>query len=97
MSKQVGARKKNMNYSPSKVEAAVNMVRSGAMSKQKAALSFGIPRTTLRDKLSGRYSLGSTPGRSTVLTNAEETVLVDYCKLMASIGYPLKNGIFSLR
>lgn len=71
-------------YSPSKLETAVKMVQSGAMSKRKASLSFGVPRTTLLDKLSGRTQLGDRPGRSTVLTNAEENTLVEYCKLMAS-------------
>ncbi|XP_053406593.1 uncharacterized protein LOC128559316 [Mercenaria mercenaria] len=82
---------KNRKYSPSKMEAAVHMVESGSMSKKKAALTFGVPRAILIDKLSGRYKLGSTPGRSTVLTKAEEQNLVDYCKLMTSVGYPLKK------
>lgn len=93
MSNQVRANSKSnpkyRRYSPSKLEAAVNMVRSGAMSRKKASMSFGVPRTTLIDKLSGKTTLGVNPGRSTVLTKAEETVLVDYCKLMASVGYPL--------
>ena len=82
---------KTRRYSPSKLVAAVQMVESGAMSRKKAAVTFGVPRTTLIDKLSGRYKLGSTPGRSTVLTKAEELNLVEYCMLMASIGYPLKK------
>ena len=34
--------------------AANSEVKSGAMSKAKAAKTFGVPRTTLLDKLSGR-------------------------------------------
>ena len=67
------------------------MVEAGSMSRKKAALAYGVPRTTLIDKLSGRYSLGSLPGRNTVLTKAEEMKLVDHCKNMAKIGYPLKK------
>lgn len=60
------------------------MVQSGAMSKHKAALSFGV-------QVSGKAPLGSKPGKPTVLTAAKESVLVKYCILMASIGYPLKR------
>ena len=90
MSKQAGAVKYRA-YSPTKVSAAVEMVRSGAMSKRKAAQSFGIPRTTLIDKLSGKAPLGSIPGKPCVLSHAEERVLVDFVKRMADIGYPLKR------
>ena len=68
------------------------MVESGAMSRKKAALTYGMPRTTSIDKLSGRYELGSKFGRRTVLTSAEEQCLVDDCKLMSTIGYPLKKA-----
>ncbi|KAH3887298.1 hypothetical protein DPMN_011314 [Dreissena polymorpha] len=90
MSKQAGA-SKYRTYSPSKVAAAVSMVQSGAKSKRKAAITYGIPRTTLIDKLSGKAPLGSNPGKPCVLKKAEEVVLVYYMKMMASIGYPLKR------
>ncbi|KAH3711672.1 hypothetical protein DPMN_071344 [Dreissena polymorpha] len=61
------------------------------MLKKKAADTFGILRTTLIDKLSGKSSLGSSPGIAAVLTQAEEQVLIDYCKKCARIGYPLKR------
>ena len=91
MSRQLSATK-TRKYSPSKLENAVKMVESGAMSRKKTALTYGVPRITLIDKLSGRYELGSKLGRRTVLTIAEEQCLVDDCKLMSSIGYPLKKG-----
>ena len=88
MSRQIGA--KYRKYPPSKIEEALKLVESG-MPTKTAARTMGIPRTTLADKLSGKAPLGSKPGRATVLTKAEEQVLVDYCKLMAEIGYPLKR------
>ncbi|KAH3859923.1 hypothetical protein DPMN_102744 [Dreissena polymorpha] len=33
---------------------AIEAVRTKAMSKRKAAMTFGVPRSTLLDKLSGR-------------------------------------------
>lgn len=82
---------KYRTYSPTKLEAAVNMVENGSMSKRKASLIYGVPRSTLIDKLSGRTELGVNPGRKTVLSSAEEATLVEYCKLMASTGYPLRR------
>ena len=94
MSKQENA-SKYRPYSPSKIAAAVSMVQSGALSKRKASLTYGIPRTTLIDKLSGKAPIGINPGKPCVLTKAEEMVLVDYTKNMASIGSPLKpNDLF---
>ena len=78
MSRQLEARK-TRNYSPLKLENAVKMVESGAMSRKKAATTFGVPRTTLIDKFSGRYCLGACPGHKTVLMKSEEGCLVDYC------------------
>ena len=74
MSRQLGARK-TRNYSPLlKLENAVKMVESGAMSRKKAAATFGVPRTTLIDKLSGRYCLGACPGCKTVLTKSNKSI-----------------------
>ena len=62
------------------------------MSKKKAARTYGIPRTTLLDKLAGRVPEEPTrPGPVPILTTGEEEVLVNYCNLMAEIGYPLKR------
>ncbi|XP_053376472.1 uncharacterized protein LOC128547525 [Mercenaria mercenaria] len=71
---------------------AVSMVKQGLMSKRQAAKTYGVPRTNLLDKVAGRVPEERTsPGTKPVLTSAEETVLVDYLKLMASIGYPVSR------
>jgi hypothetical protein len=43
-----------LKYSPSKMKQAIASVKSGALSRRKAAELFGVPKTTLLDKLSGR-------------------------------------------
>ncbi|XP_053392934.1 uncharacterized protein LOC128555225 [Mercenaria mercenaria] len=79
-----------LKYSPSKMKQAIASVKSGTLSRRKAAELYGIPKTTLLDKLSGRSPEERVrPGPATVLTEAEENVLCDYIKLMASIGYPV--------
>ncbi len=69
------------------------------MSKKRAALLYGVPRTTLIDKLSGRVPEVhvAKSGPSTVLTPAEEETLVNYVPLMASIGYPLSTANLLLK
>ena len=57
---------------PSPMDRALREVREGRMSERTAATTYGVPRSTLRDRLSGRVRVqpdGSTrPGPSTVLT-----------------------------
>ena len=91
MSRQISA-KKRVRYSPESMALAIDMVRKGVMNKKQASTTYGVPRTTLLDKLAGRVPEAPTkPGPAPVLTKAEEEVLVNYCNLMAEIGYPLKR------
>jgi hypothetical protein len=65
-----------LKYSPSKMQQAIASVKSGALSRRKAAELFGVPKTTLLDKLSGRNPEERVrPGPATVLTQAEENFL----------------------
>ena len=62
------------------------------MPKRRAAKLCGVPRTTLLDKLYGCVPEEHTkPGSKTILTSAEEAVLVNYLKLMADVGYPVSR------
>jgi hypothetical protein len=65
-------RKYRSTYKQEDIAAALHAVRSGAMSRHKAASAFSIPRSTLRDKLDGRSGEKVEMGRKTVLTAAEE-------------------------
>ena len=67
---------------------ALKAVSEGAMGVNRAATEFGVPRTTLKDRVSGRVTHGSQPGRKPYLTNAEEKELHEYLIVCASIGYP---------
>ena len=51
MSKILGAPKKKVQYSPTKMKTAIEMVKAGHMSRLKATATYNIPRTTLLDKL----------------------------------------------
>lgn len=82
--------KKRLKYKPEQMAMAIQMVKTGAMSRKLAAKTYGVPKTTLLDKLSGRVPETPTkPGKRPELTSAEERTLVNYIKLMHQIGYPL--------
>ena len=65
---------------------ALKAVREG-MGVNRAALQHGVPKTTLKDRVSGRVVDGSNPGRAPYLTQAEEKELVSYILTCSKIGF----------
>ena len=59
------------------------------MSFRKAEATYGIPKSTLHDYVSGKIEIGCKPGPSSILTTAEERKLVKYGIEMSRIGYRL--------
>ena len=53
----------------------------------QAAREHGVPKTTLRDRLSGRVVHGSNPGPNPQLTSSEELELSSFIKESAKVGY----------
>ena len=66
------------------VEACVNE----GMSIRQAAFHFGVPKSTLGDRMSGRVVPCSTSGPKTYLSPVEETELVKFLLRCAAIGDP---------
>ena len=64
------------------IEACVNE----GMSIRQAAFHFGVPKSTLRDRMSGRVVPHSTSGPKTYLSLEEETELVKFLLRCAAIG-----------
>lgn len=67
--------KKICNYADEKMAEAVRAVSHG-MPKKTAAKTFGVPRSTLADKISGRYRESKKIGRDPFLSQAEERNIV---------------------
>ncbi len=67
---------------------ALKAVKDGSMGCNRAALEFDVPKTTLKDHISGRVTQGCKSGRSPYLTHAEEQELYDWLLLCGRIGYP---------
>ena len=68
-------RKKICNYSEEAMKAAVRAVQNG-MGKKTAAKRFNVPRSTIADKISGRYREGKRIGRDPYLSENEELEIV---------------------
>ena len=66
--------------------AALKAIEDGS-SVSRASRDFGVPRSTLHDRVSGRVVHGVKPGPKPYLDNAEEKELGSYLKHCAKVGY----------
>ena len=65
----------------------MKVVASRECGINRAALDYGVPRTTLKDRLSGCVEHGRKPGPALYLNSVEEKELGDFLKSCASVGY----------
>ena len=68
------------------MKLAIERISNEDLSYHQAKLMYGIPRSTLYDKKTGKVST-SKRGPSTVLSSSEENSLVQWMLHMADIGY----------
>lgn len=69
--------KKNKKYSEHELDEAIQAINNG-MSVNKASKTFRIPRTTLKDKIHGRYPVHCKIGAPPILSDEEEKILVNW-------------------
>ncbi|XP_065904027.1 uncharacterized protein [Dysidea avara] len=74
-------------WSEEQMSGALNAVTSGELKPSEAIVKYGVPRQTLRDRLSGRVIHGTNPGPRPYLTKEEEELLTDHLILTAKLGY----------
>ncbi|XP_052079009.1 uncharacterized protein LOC127717266 [Mytilus californianus] len=79
---------KKKQYLQESLDKAVGAVNSNKMSISKAAKEYGVPRTTISDHVNGKYD-NHLNGPSKMLTDEEETSLINYVKYMSERGFPL--------
>ncbi len=65
----------------------MHAVVKGGLSANRAAIAFGVPVSTLKDRLSGRVQHGCNPGPVPYLTTQEEAELGTFLKTCARAGY----------
>ncbi len=76
------------NWSEEDMEKAIKHAQRHFHIKA-AARQFGIPATTLRDRISGKVKKGAKVGHPTVLSEAQEKEIVDTCMLFGEWGFGL--------
>ncbi|CAL9683897.1 unnamed protein product [Knipowitschia caucasica] len=79
-------------WNPVAMQGAIDEVRADRLSYRQAAVHFGVPKSTLRDRVSGKVASDSTYGQRPLLSEKDENALVEYCLYSASFGFPLTKS-----
>jgi hypothetical protein len=79
------------SYNKDSLKAACEEVKGGNMSERAAAKAYGVPRSTLKDKIAERYA-HETAGRPPVLGKEEEELIVERLIMHGNWGFPLSAG-----
>ena len=75
-------------YSPTAMFNAYQAVREMNMPVKRAARQYGVPQTTLRDRVAGRIDPETvSSGPQALFTQEEEALFVNHLKAMAELGY----------
>ncbi len=70
------------------MSGAMKAVADGLFGINKAADEFGVPRTTLNDRLAGRVEHGARSGPTPYLSGVEEDELQKFLFTCSDIGVP---------
>jgi len=71
---------KSLLYDRSKLNDALEAVRNRRLSVWRAAEEFGVPKSTLHDRISGKYGEETRPGRKPALPDYIENKIVEAVK-----------------
>ncbi|XP_034745849.1 tigger transposable element-derived protein 6-like [Etheostoma cragini] len=82
-------RKKKKKWTEEAMERALVEVKSGRCTVRRAAKEFGVPKSSLGDRVSGRVTPGSRSGPAQLITSADEELLVEFSLYMSKHGFPL--------
>ena len=80
--------KKYKKWSEESMTGAMKAVADGLFGVNKAADEFGVPRSTLKDRLSGKVAHGARSGPTPYLSGVEEDELVKFLLTSTDIGLP---------
>ena len=78
---------KRKQWSEESMTATLNEFRKGIHPINKIAVFYGVPKSTLHDRISGRVTHGRKPDPSPYLDPVEEQELADHLITVAKIGY----------
>ena len=74
-------------WSDKQMTDAISRVQIDDLCGNRAADLHGVPRSTLKDRLSGRVQHGVNPGPKLYLSKEEESELADHLIHVANLGY----------
>ena len=74
-------------WTEEKIWLACDAVRVDGYTYRRAELECGVPKSTIRDRISGRTLPGATSGPERYLTEEEEKELTHFIKECAKVGY----------
>ena len=74
-------------YTNLQIEKALEAVRSGKTSINQAALNHGVPRTTVKDRISRKVKHNTNSGPPRYLNEDEEQQFAEFLKETLDIGY----------
>ena len=78
---------KRKQWTNKQMFGAMKAVQECGSSIDRAAIEYGVPQTTLRDRISGRVTHGVNPGPKPYLNATAEVELSTFSQQCASIGY----------
>ena len=79
--------KKLKQWLDESMNGALEAVKGGLMGVNQVSRNFGVPRTTLRDRISGRVEHGAKSGPTPYLTEKEDQELASFLRQASRIGY----------
>ena len=77
--------RKQLKWTNQSMVAAINAVVEENSSINKAATEYGVPRTTLQDRITGRVLYGTKPGPKPHLDKTEEKELAEFLQTTAEV------------
>lgn len=78
-----------VDYTKDELKECLAAVKSKMLTQRAAAKKYHIPRSTIKNKLRGKYL--NKPGRPTVFTEEEEMVFVANITALSEYGFPLTD------
>ena len=85
-------RMQKRKYDQDTLLQAVSAVKQGRLTVSKAAEEFSVPRKTVDNHVKGVYKKHAH-GPERMITEEEETAIVNYIKYMSRQGFPLTRAI----
>ena len=78
---------KRKQWTETSMVGALKEVKRGKYSINRVAYMYGVPRSTLKDRVTGKVKHGTNPGPRPYLNKEEEKKLANHLVYVAKIGY----------